>query len=62
MLGHFKLSLMSNQILDVPEKHPLSLSGLLDNAWSSLAEMTMKNGWAPLTKLAESLVVSYVVF
>ncbi|KAF5360726.1 hypothetical protein D9756_004655 [Leucocoprinus leucothites] len=49
---------MSSRILDVPAKHPFSLSALLDNAWNSLAEMAMQSGWTPLARLAEAAIVS----
>lgn len=51
---------MSSQILDVPAKHSFSVTGFLDRVWNSLAESAIQSGWAPLTRLAEAAVISYV--
>lgn len=49
---------MSEQLLDTPSKHSLSLSGIADSAWNRLSEAAFRI--APVTKIAEAAVVAYV--
>ncbi|KIK57142.1 hypothetical protein GYMLUDRAFT_46375 [Collybiopsis luxurians FD-317 M1] len=49
---------MSDQLLDTPSKHALSLSGLADRAWNRFTETAIKTGWTPITKLSEAAVVA----
>ncbi|KAJ3904461.1 CFS1-like protein [Lentinula edodes] len=49
---------MTDQLLDTPFKHPVSFTGLADNAWNRLSEAALSTGWKPVTKLAEAAVVA----
>ncbi|KAL0961278.1 hypothetical protein HGRIS_006238 [Hohenbuehelia grisea] len=49
---------MSKQLLDTPEKHPFSISGLVDDAWNAVREVVFRTSWSPITRLAESAVVA----
>ncbi|KAH7870932.1 S-adenosyl-L-methionine-dependent methyltransferase [Lentinula edodes] len=51
---------MTDQLLDTPFKHPVSFTGLADNAWNRLSEAALSTGWKPVTKLAEAAVVAQV--
>ncbi|KAF7299608.1 hypothetical protein HMN09_00966200 [Mycena chlorophos] len=52
------LTLMSDQLLDTPAKHPFSFSGLLDSAWNTITETAFKTGWTPVARLSEAAVVA----
>ncbi|KAG6887994.1 hypothetical protein C0992_009974 [Termitomyces sp. T32_za158] len=49
---------MSNQLLNTAAKHPFSIIGLADRAWNSLAEVIIKLGWDPITRLCETMVTA----
>ncbi|KAF5382311.1 hypothetical protein D9757_008471 [Collybiopsis confluens] len=49
---------MSDQLLDTPSKHALSLSGLADRAWNRLSEAAFKTGWTPIARISEAAVVA----
>ncbi|KAF9501931.1 hypothetical protein BDN71DRAFT_1438676 [Pleurotus eryngii] len=51
---------MSRQLLDTPAKHPFSVLGLADRAWNRIREAAFNAGWTPMTRLAETAVVSCV--
>lgn len=52
---------MSSQLLSTPSTHSWSLAGLGDIALNHVKELVFRSSWSPLTRLAESAVVLYVV-
>ena len=52
----------SSQLLSTPSTHRWSFSGLCDVVLNHVKELVFQASWSPLTRLAESAVVLYVVF
>ena len=52
----------SSQLLSTPSTHRWSFSGLCDVVLNRVKEIVFQASWSPLTRLAESAVVLYVVF
>jgi len=52
----------SSQLLSTPSTHRWSFSGLCDVVLNHAKELVFRASWSPLTRLAESAVVLYVVF
>lgn len=47
--------------MDLPDaKPPLSVSSIADRAWNVVAETVFRTSWAPIARLAETAVVTYV--
>lgn len=53
---------MASQLLNTPSTHRWSFSGLADIVLNHVKELVFQSSWSPLTRLAESAVVLYVVF
>lgn len=52
----------SSQLLSTPSTHRWSFSGLCDVVLNHVKELVIRSSWSPLTNLAESAVVLYVLF
>lgn len=57
-VSHYQPRRMSSQLLDTPEKHRWSLTGLADRAWNGACERAISTGWKPIARLAEVGVVA----
>lgn len=42
-------------------KPPFSLSAIADRAWNRIIESAFNTGWTPITRLAETAVIAYVL-
>jgi hypothetical protein len=52
----------SSQLLSTPSTHRWSFAGLADAVLNHVKELVFQSSWSPLTRLAESAAVLYVVF
>ncbi len=54
------LSTMSTQLLDTPAKHGFSISALIDNVWTNVADAVFRRTSGSVAKLAEATILKYV--
>ena len=56
----FSTPTMSSQLLETAATHPFSLVGLADSVWNAVSERAIRASWGPVTRVAESAVLSCV--